>query len=83
MRIESTVESLVSRYEKHFDSSSQQPTEQHSLDEMIIAENRPLLHHADEMPEKAMNLYWRVESCWTKSLNYHFCKTLHVRHDIF
>ena len=27
---------------------------------MIIAENGPLLHHADEMLERAMNQYWRV-----------------------
>ena len=53
--VESVVESLVSRYEKHFDSS-RQPTEQHSLDEMIIAaENRPLLHHADEILERVIN----------------------------
>ena len=41
--VESVVESLVSRYEKHFDCS-RQPTEQHSLDEVIIAENRTLLY---------------------------------------
>ena len=57
--VKSVVESLVSRYEKQF-YSSRQPTEQHSLDEMIIAENGPLLHHADEMLERAMNQYWRV-----------------------
>ena len=57
--VESIVESLVSRYEKHFDSS-RQPTKQHSLDEIIIAENEPLLHHADEILERAMNQYWRV-----------------------
>ena len=57
---ESVVESLVSRYEKHFDSS-RQPAEQHSLNEMIIAaESRPLLHHADEILERVMNQYWRV-----------------------
>ena len=57
--VESIVESLVSRYEKHFDSS-RQPTEQHSLDEMIIAENGPLLHHAAEILDRAMNQYWTV-----------------------
>ena len=108
--VEGVAESLVSRYEKHFDSS-RQPTEQHSLDEMIIAaENRPLLHHADEILERVINQYWRVgnrdgkwhfcaelktyihipetairllESCWTKRLNYHSCKTVHVRYHIF
>ena len=54
--VEGLVESLVSLYEKHFDSS-RQPTKQHSLDEMIIAENRPLLHHTDEILERAMNQY--------------------------
>ena len=61
----SVVESLLSRYEKHFDCS-RQPTEQHSLDEVIIAENRPLLHHADEILERAMNQYWRVAKCYGK-----------------
>ena len=54
--VESVVESLVSRYEKYFDSS-RQPTKQHSLDEIIIAENEPLLHHADEILERAMCQY--------------------------
>ena len=63
--VKSIVESLVSRYEKQF-YSSRQPTEQHSLDEMIIAENGPLLHHADEMIERAMNQYWRVANCGVK-----------------
>ena len=35
--VESVVQSLVSRYKRHFDSS-QQSVEQHSFDEMIIAE---------------------------------------------
>ena len=53
------VESVVPRFEKLFDSS-RQPTEQHSLDEMIIAENGPLLHHAAEILDRAMNQYWTV-----------------------
>ena len=57
--VESLVESLVSRYEKHFDSS-RQPIKQHSLNKIIIAENGPLLNHADEILERAMNQYWRV-----------------------
>ena len=70
--VESVVESLVSRYEKHFDCS-RQPTEQHSLDEVIIAENRTLLHHADEILERAMNQYWRVAERYGK---WHFlCRT--------
>ena len=50
---------MVSRYEKHFDSS-RQPTKQHSLDKMVIAENGPVLHHADEILERKMNQYWKV-----------------------
>ena len=60
--VENVVESLVSRYEIHFDSS-RQPTKQHSSDEIIIVENEPLLHHADEILERAMRQYWRVANC--------------------
>ena len=56
--VESVVESIVSRYEKHFDLS-RQPDEEHALNEMVIAENGPLLHHADEILELAMDRYWR------------------------
>ena len=54
--VESVIESLVLRYEKHFDSS-QQPTKQHYLDKLIIAENGSLLHHAYEILQRAMNQY--------------------------
>ena len=54
----SVVESLVSRYENHF-TSSRQETEEHALEEMIIAENGPLLQHADPTLEKAMENYWK------------------------
>ena len=54
--VESVVESLVSRYEHHF-SSSRQPLEEHALNEMIVAENGPLLHHADRILESSMNEY--------------------------
>ena len=49
--VESVVESVVSPYEKHFDSSKQ-TSEENSLDEMVIAENDQLLL------ERAMNKYW-------------------------
>ena len=52
--VENVLGSLVSRYEKHLDFS-RQPTKQHFLDKMIIAENGSLLHHADEILERAMN----------------------------
>ena len=51
--VESVFESIVSRYEKHFDSA-RQPTKDHALNEMIIAENGPLIHHADIILERAM-----------------------------
>ena len=54
--VKSVVENLLSWHEKHFDSS-RQPTEQHSLDEMIITEDGPLLHYADEILERALNQY--------------------------
>ena len=57
-RVCRVVESIVSRYEKHFDLS-RQPDEEHALNEMVIAENGPLLHHADEILELAMDRYWR------------------------
>ena len=59
---------LFRKVKKHFDSS-RQPTEQHFLDEMIIAVNGPLLHHADEMLERAINQYWRVAN---RDTTWHF-----------
>ena len=56
--VEIVVESLVSRYENHF-TSSRQGTEEHALEEMIIAENGPLLQHADTILEKALENYWK------------------------
>ena len=52
------MESLVSRYEKHF-HSSRQLTEEHALEEMEIAENGPLLQHAAPLLERTMNSYWK------------------------
>ena len=48
----------MSRYENHF-TSSPQGTEEHALEEIIIAENGPLLQHADPILEKAMENYWK------------------------
>ena len=36
--VDSVVESIVSRYEKHF-NSAREPSDDHALNEMIIAEN--------------------------------------------
>ena len=57
--VESAAENLARQYEKHF-GSSRQPKEQHSLDEIIFAENGALLNHADKILERATNQYWRV-----------------------
>ena len=40
--VESNVESLVSRYETHFDKS-RQLSEESAMEEMMIAENGPTL----------------------------------------
>ena len=69
------VENLLSRYEKHLDSSFKH----YSLDEMIVGANGPLLHHAYETYEildSAMSKYWRVVNRDGKG---HF---LHLTEDI-
>ena len=68
--IESVVEGLVSRYENHF-SPARQPNEDSSLNEMIIAENGPLLQYADNILEKAMNQYWKENTATGK---WHFIR---------
>ena len=65
--VESVVESLVSRYEKHFDSSRQMK-EENALEEMLIAENGPLLHHADPLLERAMVKYWKTKAKNSESI---------------
>ena len=68
--VESVVEILASRYENHF-TSSRQGTEEHAPEEMIIAENGPLLQHADSIPEKAMENYWKSRG---KDCEWHFIR---------
>ena len=68
--VESVVESLVSRYENHFDSS-RQLKEERALDEMEIAENGPELVKADIVLAAAMNQYWKDKS--PKDPSWHFC----------
>ena len=58
LSIESFVESLVSRYEAHFDKS-RQFTEEHALEEMEISENAPKLVRAYKVLKSAMNYYWK------------------------
>ena len=56
--VESVVESLVSRYEIHFDKE-RQLKEEHALNEMEIAENGPKFAKADKILKAAMNMYWK------------------------
>ena len=62
--VESVVESLVSRYEKHFPKERSGTEESHALEEMVIAENGPLLQHADSIIEASMNEYWKEKAGW-------------------
>ena len=55
------VESLVSRYEIHFDKE-RQLTEEHALNEMEIAENGPKFAKADRILKAAMNTYWEKKT---------------------
>ena len=52
------VESIVSRYEKHF-NSVRQPSADYALNEIIIAENGSLLHHVDKILDRPMERYWK------------------------
>ena len=56
--VESDVESLVSRYEKHL-KIDRQMKEENAEEEMEIAENGPLLIHADRILKRAMDKYWK------------------------
>ena len=55
--VESDVESLVSRYERHFQADRQLSKDNGEF-EMEIAENGPLLIHADGILKNAMDKYW-------------------------
>ena len=67
--VESVVESLVSRYESHFDAK-RQLKEINALDEMEISENGPDLVHADKILTSAMSKYWQDKS---NDGVWHFC----------
>ena len=58
LSVESDIESLVSRYEKHL-KIDRQLDEERAEEEMEISENGPLLAHADKLIKKAMNKYWK------------------------
>ena len=75
--VESVVESLVSRYEVHFDAK-RQLKEDHALEEMEIAENGPELVHADRLLSLAMDKYWKEKD--SADGTWHFChKTNDIR----
>ena len=68
--VESVVESLVSRFEVHFDAK-RQLKESHALEEMEIAENGPELVHADKLLNNAMDKYWNSKA--QSDGSWHFC----------
>jgi hypothetical protein len=69
--VESSVESLISRYEVHFDKK-RQLTEENAHQEMVIAENGPVLVHATPLLTRALDKYFLNE---TKSSDWHFFST--------
>ena len=58
LSVESSVESLVSRYAKHF-NKSRQITESNAQEEMMISENGPNLAHADKLIKKSLDEYFK------------------------
>jgi hypothetical protein len=70
LSVESDVESLVSRYEKHL-KVDRQLEEENAEDEMEISENGPLLQNADKILKQAMNAYWKET---TQSGEWHFIR---------
>ena len=73
--VESSVESLISRYETHFDKK-RQLKEENSHQEMVIAENGPILIHATPLLTRALNKYFLNE---TQSGEWHFFPTDETR----
>ena len=58
LSVESSVESLVSRYEKHFDKA-RQLTEENANEEMLIAENGPIPVRADPLIKRALDRFFK------------------------
>ena len=67
--VESVLESVVSRYEAHFDMT-RTLQEERSLSEMEVAMNGPGINNCDDVVKSAMNLYWRQR----KYATWHFIK---------
>ena len=68
--VESVVESLVSRYESHF-NKNRTLDEKNAMDEMLIAENGPTIFQANSVLKAAMNKYWKENS---KNGKWHFIR---------
>ena len=68
--VESVVESLVSRYESHF-NKNRNLEERNAMDEMLIAENGPTIFKADSVLLAAMTNYWNHNS---KTGKWHFIR---------
>ena len=73
--VESSVESLISRYEIHFDKT-RQLTAHNAHMEMFIAENGPTLVRADKLLKRALDKYFIGE---TKKNQWHFYHTDETR----
>ena len=71
--VESVVESLVSRFERHFDKC-RQLDEENALMEMDVAENGPTLSRADGVLRIAMNKCWAEHNSHGKG-KCHFIRT--------
>lgn len=68
--VESVVETLVSRYESHF-NKNRNLDETNAMDEMLIVENGPTIFQANSVLKTAMNHYWKENS---KNGNWHFIR---------
>ena len=68
--VESVVESLVSRYETHF-NKNRSLDEENAMDEMMVAENGPTIFKANSVLFAAMNNYWKTNS---KAGQWHFVR---------
>ena len=70
MSVESVVETVISRYERHSNKSRNLDEEQ-AMDEMEISENGPTIFKADPLLRISMDKYWKKQ---TLSGKWHFVK---------
>ena len=69
--VESVLESIVSRYEDHFDKT-RSVGEEVALNEMEISINGPSIAHCNSVVRAAMNLYWIAKK---KSKSWYFVRS--------